>query len=359
MTDPITGLTELNKAASLIAAIDIGSLTIRLAIAEVGVDPPDLRLIHTKREITHLGQGLVQTGNLAPEAVDLSLAVLAEFVRDLRQFKVVASRAVATQAVRQARNRQAFLDQICRQTGLGVEVLSPAQEARLSLAGVLSVLTPADEVDRPLVVFDVGGGSTEWALVIPGQDMCFASLPLGVSTLTQRWLASDPPGNAELAALRTAIRHQLEQLPGVYFADYLLRTQPRLVGTAGTVTTLAAMSLGMTVYEPSRINNLVLTRATVDRLSGQLTVLTEAERARLPGLEPGKAGVIVAGALIIQKILEFFQQASLVVIDAGLLEGLLLQIAKEISFPKNSDKIEKIICAGEKLNDPRSEHHRV
>lgn len=337
--------------------MDIGSLTIRLAIAEIGADWPNLRLIHTKREITHLGQGLVRSGSLTPEAMARSLAVLAEFNQDLQRYEVAAARAVATQAVRQARNRPAFLEQIYQQTGLRVEVLSPEQEARLSLAGVLSVLTPAED-NRPVVVFDVGGGSTEWALLLPGESPRFTSLPMGASTLTQRYLASDSPSNADLAALRTRIQRHLSRLAETFFPESGLKARPRLVGTAGTVTTLGAMFLGMRIYQPQKINNLVLTRSTVDRLAGQMAALTEAERAALPGLEPGKAGVIVAGALIIQEILEFFQQACLTVIDAGLLEGVLLQIAKEISSSKNYDKIDKIILVGE-LNDPRSEHHRV
>lgn len=340
MINLITGETRHNRSEVTIAAIDIGSLTIRLAIAALGTTAGNLQLLLRRRAITHLGQGLVPTGYLAPVPMARSLAVLNEFSRDLRQFKVAANRAVATQAVRQARNRRTFLDQLYQQTGLNVEVLNPAQEAGLSLAGVLSVLTPAAEDNQPLLVFDVGGGSTEWALVLPGQQAIFASLPLGASTLTQRWLVNDPPTKAELLALRAEIQHQLRQLPETFLSNPRLRGRWRLVGTAGTVTTLASISLGMTDYAPQRINNLVISRATVDRLTGQLVTRSEAERSQLPGLEPGKAGVIVAGALIIQEILALYQRASLVVIDAGLLEGVLLQLAEEISANQNSDTID-------------------
>lgn len=313
-----------------IAAIDIGTLTIRLAVAEVEPTQQDFRLIQRQRAITHLGQGLVGTGNLAPEPMSRSLQVLAEYAHRLKQCNVTATRAVATAAVRQARNRQVFLDQAARQTGLAIELLTPHQEAQLSLDGVLSALKLPPQNCATVVVFDVGGGSTEWAWLAPGHKPVFSSLPLGASILTQTWINGDPPSAASLVALQAEVQRQLKQLPEPYDAGTVTQGQLRLVGTAGTVTTLAAMQLKMVKYDPDRINNLVLRRATVDHLVRRLANLPETERARLPGLEPAKAGVIVAGALIIQGILEFFQKDRLIVIDAGLLEGILLQLVKEI-----------------------------
>ena len=168
----------------------------------------------------------------------------------------------------------------------------------------------------------MGGGSSEFALVRPGQEPRFASLPLGVLTLSQARPLGDPPEPERVAALHADLAGKLRRFRDQTFpAD--LHQAPRLVGTAGAVTTLAAMHLRLTAYDPNKINNLVLTREQVAELAGRISRLPEAERARLPGIEPAKAGVMVAGSLIILTILEVFGQDFLVVVDAGLIEGVL------------------------------------
>jgi len=309
------------------AAVDLGSLTVRLAVAEL-TGPGRFKILSHYRQVTGLGEGLARSDDLAPVAMDRTLKALKGFVRVMRAQGVEFFRAVATQAVRQARNRDFFILQV-RELGLPVRILAPEEEARLSLKGVLSALAPELAAAPELVVFDVGGGSSEWAILGRGREPRFASLPLGVLTLSQARPLGDPPRPDAVAAMKQDLTARL----GKFYQENLqphLTAPPRLVGTAGAVTTLAALALTMVHYEASRVNNLILTREQLAALAETLCRLTEAERARLPGMEPAKAGVMVAGALIVLTILETCRQDSLVAIDAGLLEGVLGEMAEDL-----------------------------
>ncbi len=307
-----------------IAAIDLGSLTVRLAVA-ASAGPGRFRILRHLREVTALGRGLAETGALAQEGMDRTAAALARFLREAAALGAADLTAVATHAVRRAGNRQVFLDRLRQELGLAVRVLAPEEEARLSLKGVLTVLAPKYLQEPVLAVFDVGGGSTELALRRSGTEPFFASLPLGVLTLSQAFPVGDPHEPARVAALKQELARRLAG-----FHREVLRPRltapPRLVGTAGAVTTLAAMALQMTDYDPGRVNNLVLTRERLAALAALVCRLPEAERARFPGIEPAKAGVMVAGALMVLAILEVCGRESLVVIDAGLLEGVLSEM---------------------------------
>ena len=307
------------------AALDIGSLTVRLAVAE-RVGPERFRVLKHLREVTGLGQGLAQTGSLAPEAMARTFKAIEGLVQVIKAGGVEVYQAVATHAVRQAGNGQVFLDQLRDSLGLTVRVLAPEEEARLALKGVLSALAPEFLQAEAVAVFDVGGGSSEWALLRPGHEPRFASLPLGVLTLSQAHPLGDPPEPQRVKALKQELAGRLGKFYRQFIQPHLLGPS-RLVGTAGAVTTLAALSLKMSKYDPNRVNNLIMTRGQVAALAEQLAGLPEAQRALLPGMEAAKAGVMVAGALIILTILEVFKQDLLVVIDAGLLEGVLEQMA--------------------------------
>jgi exopolyphosphatase/guanosine-5'-triphosphate,3'-diphosphate pyrophosphatase len=308
------------------AAIDLGSLTVRLAVA-AATPAGGFRLLVHRREITGLAQGLAATGVLSPEGMARTLSALQSFQQVMAAHQVQVCRAVGTQALRQARNRQVFLDQIRDSLGLAVEVLAPEEEARLSLTGVLSALAPEILTAPAVLVFDVGGGSSEFALVRQGKEPVFASLPLGVLTLSQARPLGDPPQPMKVAALKEELTAQLENFYRDRFQPYFMAA-PQLVGTAGAVTTLAAMHLRLREYDVNKVNNLILTRVQVAALAELLAGLPEVERARLIGIEPAKAGVMVTGALLILSILEVCRQDSLVVIDAGLLEGVLHEMAR-------------------------------
>jgi exopolyphosphatase/guanosine-5'-triphosphate,3'-diphosphate pyrophosphatase len=307
-----------------IAAVDLGSLTVRLAVAE-RLGAGRFRVLRHRREVTALAEGLAPGGALAPGAMERTYQALGGFVREMQAWGVKDIQAVATQALRQAANRETFLRRLQEGLGLAVQILSPEEEARLTLTGVLSALDPKF-LRGPVAVFDVGGGSSEFALLLPGQGPRFAGLPLGVLTLSQARPLGDPPDPARVAALKAELTGEFTKFYQEHLASFLT-APPRLVGTAGAVTTLAALALKMAEYDPHRVNNLVLRREQVAALTDELSRLTQAERARLPGMESAKAGVMVAGALIVQTILEVFQQDSLVVSDSGLLEGVLAGLA--------------------------------
>lgn len=311
------------------AAVDLGSLTVRLAVAELA-GPRRFKVLGQYRQVTGLGEGLARNDTLASEPMDRTLKALGSFVQIMQAEGVKVSRVVATQAVRQAQNRDSFVQQIQEVLGLTLHILAPEEEARLSLQGVLSVLAPEIIAAPELVVFDVGGGSAEWALIRQGQPPRFCSLPLGVLTLSQRFPLGDPPQAEALAAMKEEILGRLGEFQQQHLQPYLKGT-PRLVGTGGAITTLAALALVMSPYDASRVNNLLLTKGQVAALTELLCRLPEADRARLPGMEPAKAGVMVAGALIILSILEVCRQGSLVVIDADLLVGVLGEMAAEFS----------------------------
>lgn len=309
------------------AALDLGSLTVRLAVAEPTPGGQFRVLLH-RREVTGLGRGLAATGDLDPEGMARTLKALQTFKEVMTAQGVEVCRAVGTQALRQARNRQVFLDQIQDTLGLAVEVLAPEAEARLSFSGVLTSLAPAALTAPYVLVIDVGGGSSEFALRRPGREPVFASLPLGVLTLSQARPLGDPPRPERVAALKEELSAHL----GSFYQGTIkphLTGDPCLVGTAGAVTTLAALQLKLRAYDPDKINNLILTRTQVAALAERLAGLPEAARARLPGIEPAKAGVMVAGALIILTILTVCRLDALVVIDAGLLEGVLHEMTRK------------------------------
>jgi exopolyphosphatase/guanosine-5'-triphosphate,3'-diphosphate pyrophosphatase len=318
----------LSRFARRFAALDLGSLTVRLAVAE-DAGGGKFRLLVHRREITGLGQGLAATGELAPEGMARTLDALKTFKQVMAAHDVKVYRAVGTQALRQARNREVFLAQVRASLGLAVEVLAPEAEARLALSGVLSVLAPEVLAAPAVLVFDVGGGSSEFALVRPGREPVFASLPLGVLTLSQARPLGDPPIPQKVAALKKELAARLS-----FFYEEAIRPHlgmdPCLAGTAGAVTTLAAMHLQLREYDPHKINNLNLTRTQVAALADLMARLPEADRAGLAGIEPAKAGVMVAGALIVLTILAVCRQDSLVVIDAGLLEGVLYELAGKL-----------------------------
>jgi exopolyphosphatase / guanosine-5'-triphosphate,3'-diphosphate pyrophosphatase len=307
------------------AALDLGSLTVRLAVAEPTPDG-NFRVLVRRREITGLGQGLAATGELAPKSMARTLDALKIFKLLMAAHDVGLYRAVGTQALRQARNRQVFLNAVREALGLNLEVLAPEAEARLSLTGVLTALDPEGLAAPEVLVFDVGGGSSEFALTRPGREPVFASLPLGVLTLSQARPLGDPPVPARVTALQEELTTRLSSFYKEAIGPYL-EGDPCLVGTAGAVTTLAAMQLRLREYDANQVNNLTLTRAQVAALAELMAGLPEEARARLIGIEPAKAGVMVAGALIVLTILTVCRQDSLVVVDAGLLEGILHELA--------------------------------
>jgi len=307
-----------------LASIDVGSNTLRLLIAEPAVSAP-IRPIKVARRITRLGENFLPDRTLQPPAIDRSIAALKEFVELMDLHGVSNYSAGATAVVREANNGGSFLDLVQLKTGLGVRLLSGSEEARLSLLGVASVIS---HEESSMVIFDIGGGSTE--LVWKGEGGHSAvessSLPLGVVHLTETFLQADPPGHESCLQLR---RHVSSVLAGLSSYEELQDTL--WVGTAGTVTTLASMWHELLEYEPEKINGTVLEKIWLAELCTRLAGMKLTERRKLSGLEPGREDIILAGGLVTLEIMDTFGFSRFTVSDAGLLEGLFLDLCEGLS----------------------------
>jgi len=302
------------------AAIDIGSQTIRLLIADC--DDEVLYPLERAREIVRLGSAM-QTQALLPHRIEHAAACIQRFCARARAHNAEEILVVATACVRQARNRLDFTSRVRQATGISPVIISGQQEAELSRAGVQAVL-PVEEGNS--VIIDIGGGSTELSFINKGQFTTSLSLPMGVIAPAEQYMHTDPPVNAEIEAIRawagsliTAYREQLP-LPksGI---------PPAIIATAGTATSLAAMDLKLLDYIPSRINGHMLSCRTMHALLQTMLTLPAAQRATLPGLEPGRAEVIIPGTLILLQLLQYFGSTACTVSDSGLLEGIIIQHA--------------------------------
>lgn len=308
----------------ILAGIDIGTNTLRLLIAEIG--PALYHEIDSDRRITRLGQDLDRTGVLSRDARERSTKALAEFNARIKKHAACQIDAVGTSALRKASNSQEFITEVKQRTGLDIRVIPGEDEARLTLLGVSRALRNASSGEKsPLssaFVIDIGGGSTEVIITHPGGESIATSLPLGAVYLTERFILHDPPSGEELKWLRRSVRGVLKQ------QGDLLRPGPAcvFVGTAGTITTLAAMDRKLAVYDPDQINRSMLTLNTIEGMVRMLSESTLKERRDLPGLERGREDIILAGAIVTQEIMERFGFTTILVSDWGLREGIVFDL---------------------------------
>ena len=311
---------ELLMNPTTIAAIDLGSNTVRLLVASAREE--GVKRLLVRQEATRLGQGLVQDGLLDPEAARRTLDVLRRFKLETAAFGVQKVLVGATMAVRQAGDGQSFMVRIKRETGFDTVVLTGRQEAELTAAGVMTSLNP---VPPELVIFDLGGRSTEFVLARENRIESAFSLGLGAVSLTEKYLTSDPPSVTEIRDCRAEIaaifRHGLDRV------RRKLNGPAYVAGTAGTVTTLAAMAQGLTEYRRDLVDNYRLTRETAAGLFNTLAALPVSRRKELPGLPPDRADIIAAGAAVVLDVMEYFKVNEIKVSDSGLLEGLWLAAA--------------------------------
>lgn len=319
----------MNKPARpTFASIDIGSHTIRLLIAEEdggkGIVP--LRL---ERRITRLARDFQAGGTLKDASIRKSIEVMVEYAGLLKEYGVSAVSCGATGVIRRAVNGEAFLGAVADATGVRGRIVSETAEAFLSAKGVLSVIPSATGT---IVTFDLGGSSTEFLLVETGrtEPTWSTSVFLGAATVTERHLRGDPVEATSLLSAGRAIRETLA--PALSELNSLLgpaRSVDRsfqMVGTAGTATTLAAMYLKMTDYDPFKVNGVMLTREWLTTLIEALARLPLASRREIPGLEPGREDIILGGALIVREVLAGLDEERLTIADGGFLEGLLLDL---------------------------------
>jgi len=302
-----------------LAGVDIGTLTCRLLVADL---PPGggLREIQSDRRILRLGEGVDQAKQLSVAAMDRVLQCLKEWRELIDAAQVDAVAVVATSAVRDATNRAEFLDRVKREAGFEVELISGEEEARRTMLGIRSGL-PHGVTN--VLALDIGGGSTEFMLDQPGQPSIVRSIDIGVVRLCERFLYHDPPTDDEVRQAREWVARETKAaVAGMH--KYQAAT---FVGTAGTITSLAAMAQKFSTYEPTRIHNYQLQIATIQELEHTLLSRKKADRTALPGLEKGREEVIVGGAIIIRTIMETLDMSTVLVSDLGLREGVLLDLA--------------------------------
>ena len=312
-----------------LASIDIGTNTLRLLIGNVDRSGNIADTI-LKREITRLGGG-VENGLLRSDAKARTLEALERFSSIIKKNSVKKVSAAATSVVRDAKNGGLFVKEIKDKTGIDVNVISGEFEGALTLKGVVSALDGKNKI--PLV-FDIGGGSTEFILAGNEKVERVATINMGVVALAENKLKSDPPSAADITNIIIAVDdyiHSLEVKSPLFFdTDFVSQQNNILVGTAGTITTLAAIDQDMELYDSRKINNYVLKYESVKNIFHELSGLTHEERAGIKALEKGRADLIIPGTLIVMRVMKALDFNELVVSDYGLLEGLLIEMAENI-----------------------------
>jgi exopolyphosphatase/guanosine-5'-triphosphate,3'-diphosphate pyrophosphatase len=299
-----------------LAGVDIGTLTCRLLIADIATSGL-LTELRSERRILRLGEGVDQTGQLSAAAMDRVIQCLREWRELIDASHVDATAIVATSAVRDAVNRDEFLDRVKHEAGFEVELISGEEEARRTMLGIRSGI-PHEVID--VLALDIGGGSTEFILDRRGQKPVVHSIDVGVVRLCERLLHHDPPTDDEVHQAREWVARETK----VAVADMGNYQTATFVGTAGTITSLAAMAQKLSTYEPARIHNYQLQLTTIQELEQTLLSRKKSDRAGLPGLEKGREEVIAAGAIIIRTIMETLGVSTVLVSDFGLREGVVI-----------------------------------
>ncbi|MCF7821205.1 MAG: Ppx/GppA family phosphatase [Mariprofundaceae bacterium] len=305
------------------ASIDIGSNTLRLLIAEPSADPlasQPWRTIDYAHRITRLGQGLHESGKLSEAGMERAVNALKEFRSLIDRYRVKPQHiyAVATAAVREAENGTSFKKIIQRETGIDISVIHGEEEAFRSLLGAVSVLH--DETRKEFLLFDIGGGSTEFIRTKDNTMTDAISCKLGVVRLVEACLCSDPPSTDEYLAMKKIALDHLDEVSR-FWEETSGIVPARMVGTAGTVTTLAAVQMGLAPYDAEKVNNYQMGRNDFHRLRDKLLAMTHRQRESIPAIEAGRADLIIAGLAIIEAMMEKWNYDSFITVDAGLLEG--------------------------------------
>jgi exopolyphosphatase/guanosine-5'-triphosphate,3'-diphosphate pyrophosphatase len=294
-----------------IAVVDLGTNTTRLLVADVDAGRVDE--VAKRTTITRLGEGVDARRRLLPLPIARVRNCLSDYRRELEALGAERTLAVATSAVRDAENGEAFLGEVEWSYGFTTRLLTGEEEAELTLRGAAG----RRELPPSTVVVDIGGGSTE--LIAAGHRV---STDLGSVRMTERFLPSDPPTEDELDALAAAVRSVLvERVPEGL-------TPRKGIGVAGTVTSLAALDLGLVEYDAVRVHGHKLGDRAVKAQLERLATLPLAERREVPGLEPERAPVIVAGAVILREIMRHFSLPAVEVSERDLLHGAALEAAK-------------------------------
>ncbi|NRQ34459.1 Ppx/GppA family phosphatase [Nonomuraea sp. NN258] len=312
-----------------VAAIDCGTNSVRLLIADVSDDT--LSDVERLMEIVRLGQGVDKTGRLAPDALERTFKAMRGYQELIERHGATATRVVATSATRDAANRQEFVDGVRAIFGVEPEVITGSAEAELSFTGAtrgLVRLSPETEVPQgplpPYLVVDIGGGSTEFVVGAEHAESAL-SVDIGCVRLTERHLrdAGDPPSAPALEAVVADIEAALDRVE----REVPVRRAHTLVGLAGSVTTVAGIALDLPAYQPERIHHARISAHEVHEVTRRLLAMTHGDRAAIPVMHPGRVDVIGAGALILDRIVRRFAFAQVVVSEHDILDGIAWSLA--------------------------------
>jgi exopolyphosphatase/guanosine-5'-triphosphate,3'-diphosphate pyrophosphatase len=321
-----------------VAAIDCGTNSVRLLIADVaaaaddGENPPMTQVAREMR-IVRLGQDVDRTRQLAPEAINRTRVALTDYAATITRSGAERVRMIATSALRDTKNRSEFTAMVREVLGVEPEVVSGSAEAALSFAGAVAGLPP---VSGARLLVDIGGGSTE--LVRDGRSgvgLRSHSMDVGAVRLTERHLRTDPPTATEVQAAVVDVRTALAAAQ----ADVPLTGVDELVGVAGTVTTVAAMSLGLTSYDSAAIHGSRLAAGQVHVITDRLLAMTVAQRREIPVMHPGRADVIGGGVLILRTVLDQVGCAEVLVSEQDILDGIARSLAR--SCPSTRDQVSR------------------
>ena len=305
----------MTSSASPVAAIDCGTNSTRLLVARSDGDGR-LDILERCMTITRLGAHVDASGALAPDAVARTVDALRRYRRILDDHGAERVRICATSAARDARNREDFFAAAEQVVGVRPELLGGEEEARLSFLGATAELDPSG---GPFMVVDIGGGSTEFAVGTEREPDGVVSIDVGCVRLTERFLHRDPPAPEELSAALSVAEAYLDdvvrELPAVTEAA-------AMVGLAGTVTTVAAVELGLAHYDRARIHHFRLSRAAAEDVFRTLATESLADRLHNPGLDPARADVIVGGCCVLVAVLRYFDLAECLVSESDILDGM-------------------------------------
>ena len=302
-----------------VAAIDCGTNSIRLLVADV--DPGSGRLVDVDRrmEIVRLGEGIDRSGEFSPAALARTFAACDRYAAVIGQHEAARVRFVATSASRDARNRDEFAAGVRARLGVDPEVISGQEEAALSFDGVTRELAG---LATPYLVVDVGGGSSEFVLGTDGVEAA-ASVDMGCVRMTERHFHHDPPLPEEIEAARADVDALLDEVA----ARVPLAGAQTMVALAGTATTLAALALELPEYDPARIHLARVPASDLGAVTTQLLGMTHAERAALPALHPGRVDVIAAGALVLERAVARTRVGEVVISEHDILDGIAFSLA--------------------------------
>ncbi|MGA4841461.1 exopolyphosphatase [Streptomyces sp. G45] len=310
-----------------VAAVDCGTNSIRLLVADADPATGELVDLDRRMQIVRLGQGVDRTGRLAPEALERTFAACRDYAAVIKAHGAERVRFVATSASRDAENRADFVSGVLDILGVEPEVISGDQEAEFSFTGATRELAGRADLATPYLVVDLGGGSTEF-VVGDGRVRAARSVDIGCVRMTERHLVRDgavtePPAEDRIAAIRADVAAALDLVE----ETVPLREAHTLVGLAGTVTTVAAMALGLKEYDSAAIHHSRIPYEQVSEVVARLVRSTHAERAAIGVMHPGRVDVIVAGAVVLLAIMDRIGAREVVVSEHDILDGIAWSIA--------------------------------